>query len=104
MVASWKISDQNQGVRERTGPMPVPGFRTEIACVRRKRQAQPQRPACKTQAHRCRRRERHGIPPSTLFSPIRTVTVGSGLSPDLLDPAKQRQALAGSSSKWTYRR
>jgi len=42
--------------------------------------------------------------PSTVFSPIRTVTVGSGLSPDLLDPADNQQALAGSPVKQAYRR
>jgi hypothetical protein len=30
------------------------------------------------------------------FSPFRTLTVGSGISPDLLDPAAIQQALAGS--------
>jgi hypothetical protein len=30
------------------------------------------------------------------FSPFRTLTVGSGISPDLLDPAATQQALAGS--------
>ncbi len=29
------------------------------------------------------------------FSPFRTVTVGSGISPDLLVPAVRQQALAG---------
>ena len=30
------------------------------------------------------------------FSPFRTITVGSGISPDLLVPAAMQQALAGS--------
>ncbi len=49
-------------------------------------------------------RSARGILPTAQFSPIRTVTVGSGLSPDLLDPAGVQQALAGWSVKRTYRR
>lgn len=42
--------------------------------------------------------------PAVLSSPFRTVTVGSGITPDLLDPAAGQQALAGFSRRGIHRR
>lgn len=39
------------------------------------------------------------VPPPIVFSSIRTITVGSGFSPDLLDPAQELQQLLSRRSR-----